>query len=184
MLKLSISVSNDTATSKTNLVLPILTDEAQGKDMAQAIGFALKAAYELLKNKKHDRPVVTIGGFEFSVTESMKFKKDFDTFRLEFPLLRAKALAGMVNVDDAKERLEYVKSVDVNGVYKNSKSVSLEAAVASMIEHKKVIRDIVKWTKTDAKDSTIPASVKERRERESEVRRIEAAKAKLQIEDK
>ncbi len=168
-------ITNNASLSKNGTQIDPKTEKFEGSNIQQAMGFALKWANEVLAPGQYDAPEFSVflpTGEELILSKAMvnKIKKPFWEFRLEFPIIRETLMAqhASLNLEDAASRLAYVKATDVNGYYTKSKQVSVEQASAQITERLRVVKDITKWAKEDAKSSVVPKEVQQLRQLKAE----------------
>lgn len=171
-VKVDIEITNKTAQSKNNTLLPAINKTFWGKDFSQAVGFAIAAANEILReNSQYDKPCVKIGRYMIDAKEVGKFRKAKEIFRADFPIFRAKVLAGHVNLDSASERLNYVNSVKVTEGKETELQTEIQT-VAMMAEHFKVLGDMVKMGKIYAKTNAVPDAIAQFRDEQKQARKL------------
>ena len=157
MKQVNLVISNQSSTT----LIEEKSFSFEGKDLKQAVGLALVEAHRSL-NKQYDAPVVNIEGVELTSTEIKKLMKSYMDFQIEFALLRESILAQLAFTSE-EAKTDYIRSTDLNGVFKNTKSFTTEQLAAQAKERLRLTRDVTRWIKEDAKSSVVPPEVAERR---------------------
>jgi hypothetical protein len=156
-MKVTLSIINNSA----SVIIAPFSTSIEGKDLAQAIGKALMECNTHL-TKQYDAPVVVINDVELSSAEVKKVKGSFWDFQLNFGIVRESILAQLAFTSE-EAMTEYIRKTDRNGVYKNTKSFSVQQVAAQAKEQLRLTRDLTRWVKEDAKSSVVPQEVQERR---------------------
>lgn len=144
-----------------SVVIAPFTATLEGKDLAQAIGKALMQCNQTL-TKQYDSPVVVINGVELTSAEVKKVQGSFWDFQLNFGIVRESILAQSA-FESTETMTEYMRHTDRNGVYKNTKSFSVQQVAAQAKEQIRLTKDLTRWVKEDAKASVVTQEVQERR---------------------
>lgn len=176
----SLLIENE---SDTTIIAPVV-ETVEADSVRSAVGTALHKAFQIL-NSQYDGPKVTIAGVELTSTQVRKLKSNnFGVFRLDFPIIREDIMSQLIDYNDAASRLEYIKDTDRNGVYAKAKSVTVEQVAAQVVTQLRMVKDVTKWAKEDAKASIETPELTARRllnQEKAKLRRLEEAKVKAAL---
>jgi hypothetical protein len=141
------------------IVIAPYTFEAEGKDLAQAVGKALYECHmKLSGNKQWDDPIVSINEVQLTEQQVKKVRSSFINFQLDFGVVRENVLAQLAFTSE-EAGVSYIRHTDRNGIFKKQKSFTPQQIAAQAKEQLKLTRFVTSLVKEDAKASVIPEQI-------------------------
>jgi hypothetical protein len=180
MKTVSIKIENDFSSSKKAIFIKPIEETFEGETLKRAIGVVLHFAFGVM-NSQYDAPKVTIGDFELPTALAKKLcSQDFLNFRLDFGIIRETIMSNFA-MSDKDAALEFMKSTDKNGVFKDQTAFTTEQIAAQAKAQLRNVRYASRFVREDAKSSVFNEQLEARIALNAEaakVRRIEQKKAK------
>lgn len=139
-----------------------MTAESE-KSASAALGRLLGDVNNYLAgNSQFKNPVIVVNGVRMSPTSAKKMRLDFAKFRLEFAIIRTE-IETAVAFTSKEAGEQFIRETDRNGIFSKTKSFSQEQVAAQVVEQRRLVKDLVKWAKDDAKASVLTPEVEQRR---------------------
>lgn len=176
MKQVKIIIGNDSKMSGT--IIETIESSFEAATQESAVGKAMGFAQSVI-NKQYDAPTVNIDGVELSSAMCKKFKLDFFAFRIEFGKIRETILA-QTAFESAESMVSYIRRTDRNGVFTGVNKFTEQQVAAQAKEQLRLVSDLTKWVKEDAKSSVVPTEVMIRRQLQSEAAKAKRLAAKAQ----
>jgi hypothetical protein len=178
MHKVSVSINNDLSLSKTMTIIEEVNESFEGENLSSVIGKAMRFVNTVV-NRQYDAPSIVIAGVELPTSMGKKFAVNHYDFDISFEIIREHILGELARVNE-EAGVEYIRRTDINGVFKSKSNFTAQQVSAQIKERTRMVKEIVRWTLEDAKDSVVPDSVKERRAQLAEQAKAKRIAAKTQ----
>lgn len=178
MHKINVSIENDLLLSKTKTIIAPVTNVFEGENLSSVIGKAMRYVNTIV-TRQYDAPKIVIAEVELPTSMGKKFAVNHYDFDISFEVIREHILAELALSSEAAS-IEYIRRTDINNVFKNQKTFTTQQVSAQIKERIRMVKDVVKWTLEDAKDSVVPEAVKQRRLQLAEQAKAKRIAAKAQ----
>lgn len=161
MAQISIKIEQVLEESKKNICIATIAETFEGETIKQAVGKALHFAFQTM-NSQYDAPKVTVAGIELTTAMSKKFcTADFNSFRLDFAILRETIMSQLAAIDD-DAAIEFMRSSDTNKVFAGQTNFTDEQVAAQAKAHLRKVKYMVRFLKEDAQSSVYDERIEQR----------------------
>ena len=174
MKTINLVISNNSR----DTFIPTFSQNFEAETMPKAVGMALHEAWYKL-TAQYDCPSVEINGIRLTDAQVKKIhKKDFLTFRINFPMLRESILPSIA-ILQSDDRIDYIRHTDINKIFENQVKFSSQEIALQGKEVIKKTRFVTSLIKDEVKSSVwSPKEIAlfEAKQKLAKEKRIEAKK--------
>lgn len=175
MKTLIVTIENQ---SENTYIAPIV-ENFENENLIKNLGYAITFVWQTL-NKQYDNPIVKINGIQIeNRLIKLMHKKDFLTFRANFPLIREQ-IAPMFAILQKDVRKEYITHIDTNKILSSQNNFSSTEIAIFAKEQIKKTKFAVSLFKEDAKSSIWTAKELDAYNKKQEAARQKRIEAKKQ----